>query len=102
MQIGVNGNYLFTSVWPIYQFVTHGMVMIRMGAGQISALLAWWNDLEDRGKKNGQYTNCEKTVLLVNPDKYDFACIIFKDTGIKIITGGVRRRRCIDESVVAQ
>ena len=70
------------------------------GAGHISSLLTWWNDLEEGGRyrdaKLAVRKQCSWSSLTCN----DLACSIFKDTGIKIITGDVRySESCIGESV---
>ena len=53
-------------------------------AGRILDLRIWWDTIISEGKKFGYYVSESKSWLIIqNPNHFDHAQNIFKDTGIK-------------------
>ncbi len=59
-------------------------------AGKLKSLLKWWTMLQNVGPYLGYFPKGSKSWLVVKPDKYELAKIIFKDTNIKITKDGKR------------
>ena len=57
------------------------------GAGRLKTLHSWWNALAEEGPGYGFYPNASKTYLVVKPEFFDAATLLFEDTGVKIATG---------------
>ena len=55
-------------------------------------LRKWWDTLQEVGELYGYYTNCGKTILLVDDSLLDLAHEVFRGTGVQIATNckGVR------------
>ena len=73
-------------------------------------ILTWWNKLYTFSPKTGYFLKTNKSWLIVNPEKYETAKGIFKDTnlnitnegkrhlGAAVVTGGVQKGICDHES----
>ena len=53
-------------------------------AGQLKFLLRWWVKLQDVGLHLGYFPKSSKSWLVVKPEKYELAKVIFEGTGINI------------------
>ena len=60
------------------------------GADKVDALRKWWDMLVEKGPAYGYFPKPTKTWLIVKEDKLEEANRMFKDTGIKIISDGMR------------
>ena len=60
------------------------------GAGKLRELRSWWDSLCDVGRLYGYLTNSDKTVLLVKEPLLEVATKLFEDTGVLVMTRGVR------------
>ena len=58
--------------------------------GKLKQLLIWWKKLQKYGPLLGYFPNASKTWLIVKPEVYELAKIIFKETGIRITKDGKR------------
>ncbi|XP_066925323.1 uncharacterized protein [Clytia hemisphaerica] len=59
-------------------------------AGQLKFLLRWWVKLQNVGPHLGYFPKSSKSWLVVKPDKYELAKVIFEGTGINITKEGKR------------
>ena len=60
------------------------------GADKLDALRKWWDVLLEKGPAYGYFPKPTKTWLIVKEDKLQEAKLIFKDTGVKITSDGMR------------
>ena len=60
------------------------------GADKVDALRKWWDMLVEKGPAYGYFPKPTKTWLIVKEDKLEEAKRMFKDTGIKITSDGMR------------
>ena len=60
------------------------------GAGLLSKLKAWWQQLVELGAFYGYFPNASKSWLIVRPELLDNARSLFADLGIQITTEGRR------------
>ena len=56
--------------------------------GNLTDLLAWWNQLNELGPAFGYYPNPSKSRLVVKEQHFDLAQELFKDHGVSITTDG--------------
>ncbi|KAG1654810.1 Down syndrome cell adhesion molecule-like protein Dscam2 [Nymphon striatum] len=61
-----------------------------VSAGKLKSLLAWWVGLLRVAPKAGYYPKPSKSWLIVKPEKYELAKMIFKNTNINITSQGQR------------
>ena len=60
------------------------------GADKVDALRKWWDMLLEKGPSYGYFPKAAKTWLIVKEDKLEEAKHMFKDTGVKITSDGMR------------
>ena len=60
------------------------------GADKLDALRKWWDMLLEKGPAYGYFPKPSKTWLIVKEEKLEEAKRIFKDTGVKITSDGMR------------
>ena len=66
------------------------------GAGKILDLRIWWTMTISESKRFGYYVSESKSWLIIkNPNHFDHAQNIFKDTGIKITCEGKHHLRAV-------
>ena len=58
--------------------------------GKLRNILTWWNKLNTFGPKLGYFPKANKSWLIVKPEKYETAKVIFKDTNLNITNEGKR------------
>ena len=60
------------------------------GADKVDALRKWWDMLLEKGPSYGYFPKAAKAWLIVKEDKLEEAKHVFKDTGVKITSDGMR------------
>ena len=59
-------------------------------SGKLKLLFKWWNNLRTTGPLFGYFPNAEKTWLVVHPEHFEEARLLFDNTGVQISTDGRR------------
>ena len=59
-----------------------------LGAGKLRSLRDWWSEVLVKGPRLGYHPNANKTWLVVKPEVYEQANVIFSDTSINITREG--------------